>query len=84
MTVSLVDEAGVTRFTGQFLHGVGATLLWQGVWNVATPYNPGDVVIVLNTGQYFLAFCVAANTGIDPFTDSGGTAKLGPHWYVEF
>ena len=84
MTAEFVDASGITRLQGSIPGGVGSALTWQGVWNIGATYLPGDVVITLQGGQYFLAFAVAPSVGIDPFVDTGGTAKLGPHWYVEF
>jgi len=84
MSAEFVDASGVTRLQGSIPGGAGSSLIWQGVYSNIANYVPGDVVIVLNFGTYFLSFCIAPVTGIDPFTDTGGTGKLGPHWYVEF
>jgi len=82
--VEFVDDAGIVRLVGTLTRGVGSQLVWAGVWDNTTSYTPGDVVIVLAGGNYYLAVCVAANVNIDPFTETGGTAKLGTHWYVEY
>lgn len=84
MHVEFVDESGTTRLTGTLSRAVGSQLVYAGIWDNVTSYVAGDVVLVLNGGNYYLCICVAANVNIDPFTEAGGPAKLGAHWYVEY
>ncbi len=83
--IAIVDAAGTTRLRGILVAGVGATMTWMGIWNPATPYVPAQVVLApRGGGGYFLAVCVAPNTNVDPVTDAGGPANLGPHWFLEY
>jgi hypothetical protein len=83
--VEFVDFAGTTRLVGFLRQGVGSTMTWEGVWNPATPYVPAQVVLAPRQGGgYFLAVCVAPNVNVNPVTDSGGPAGLGPHWFMEY
>jgi hypothetical protein len=82
--VQFVDSSGTVRLEGTLTGGVGAPLIWKGIWNAGTSYSVGDACITLNTGRYFLAICVAPNVNVNPFTDAGGPAGLGPHWFLEY
>ncbi len=79
-----LDPSGRTVLEGQLVGGVGAPLIWTGIWNAGATYNPGDACIVLNGGNYYLAIAVATNVNVNPFTDATGPAKLGPHWFLEY
>jgi len=82
--VQFLDPTGRVVLEGSLTGGVGAPLIWRAIWNAGASYSVGDAVLCLNTGRYFLAICVAPNVNVDPFTDAGGPAGLGPHWFLEY
>jgi len=82
--VQFVDSSGTVRLEGTLTGGIGAPLIWKAIWNAGTSYSVGDAVLILNTGRYFLAICVAPNVNVNPFTDAGGPAQLGAHWFLEY
>ena len=82
--MQFLDPTGRVVLEGSLTGGVGAPLIWRGIWLAGATYYPGDATIVLDTGRYYLAICVAQNVNVNPVTDAGGPAGLGPHWFLEY